>query len=177
MAEANVVKVIKENYETAKTIYEKFLDVEKEIVNDFLQEVYKVINNKLGNEFDIEFTPVTKRYERNLKIKKNNWRLYFSFEFNSNRPIYLYYGIARDDDDNIDCKNIEFSGKNKNGFKNNTKWWIVWKWLGKNDNGQDENLAENILNGAITPEFFANIIVNFVNEYKKELEEINQDLK
>lgn len=89
---------------------------------------------------------------------------------------YLYYGIARDDDDNIDCKNIEFSGKNKNGFEN-TKWWIVWKWLGKNDNGQDENLAENILNGAITPEFFANIIVNFANEYKKELEEINQDLK
>lgn len=53
-----------------KTIYEKFLEVEKEIVNDFLQEVYKVINNKLGNEFDIEFTPVTKKYERNLKIKK-----------------------------------------------------------------------------------------------------------
>lgn len=70
MAEANVVKVIKENYETAKTIYEKFLEAEKEIVNDFLQEVYKVINNKLGNEFDIEFTPVTKKYERNLKIKK-----------------------------------------------------------------------------------------------------------
>lgn len=177
MAEANVVKVIKENYETAKTIYEKFLEVEKEIVNDFLQEVYKVINNKLGNEFDIEFTPFTKKYERNLKIKKNNWRLYFSSEIILDRSIYyLYYGIARDDDDNIDCKNIEFSGKNKNGFEN-TKWWIVWKWLGKNDNGQDENLAENILNGAITPEFFVNIIVNFVNEYKKELEEINQDLK
>lgn len=176
MAEANVVKVIKENYETAKTIYEKFLEAEKEIVNDFLQEVYKVINNKLGNEFDIEFTPFTNKWERNLKIKKNNWKLYFSFEFDLNRPIYLYYGIARDDDDDIDCKNIEFSGKDKSGFET-TKWWLVWKWLGKNDNGQDENLAENISNGAITPEFFANIIVNFVNEYKKELKEINQDLK
>ncbi len=74
------------------------------------------------------------------------------------------------------AETLKFSGKNKNGFKT-TKWWLVWKWLGKNDNGQDENLAENISNGAITPEFFADIIVNFVNEYKKELKEINQDLK
>ena len=86
------------------------------------------------------------------------------------------FGIGKDNKyENIDCRKIDFSGKNKNGFSVN-KWWIACKWLGKNDNGQEENLANNIMLNNITPEYFSSILINMVNQYSDELDKLNKNI-
>ncbi|MCI6989216.1 MAG: hypothetical protein MR902_06600 [Campylobacter sp.] len=46
MVNADIKKVIENNYDTAKTIYEEFENTEKEIINEFLQSSCKILVEK-----------------------------------------------------------------------------------------------------------------------------------
>ena len=146
MVSTDVRNIIKENYEIAKAIYQDFEQAEKEIVDEFTQKTYKIVKERLSDEFIIEYKKFNGGGGKDIMIiRKNDWKLYFCFEFDDSKQRFLCYGIGKDNKyENIDCRKIDFSGKNKNGFSVN-KWWIACKWLGKNDNGQEENLVDNIM--------------------------------
>ncbi|EPH08943.1 hypothetical protein HMPREF9309_00924 [Campylobacter ureolyticus ACS-301-V-Sch3b] len=174
MVSTDVRNIIKENYEIAKAIYEDFEQTEKEIVDEFTQKTYEIAKERLSDEFIIEYKKINGRYNEDLIIKKNDWKLYFCFEFDDSKQRFLYYGIKKDKKcENIDCRKIEFSGKN--GFSV-SEWWVIWKWLGKNDNGRKENLANNIMLNNITPEYFSSILINMVNQYSNELDKLNKNI-
>lgn len=177
MVSTDVRNIIKENYEIAKAIYQDFEQAEKEIVDEFTQKTYKIVKERLSDEFIIEYKKFNGRGGKDIMIiRKNDWRLYFCFEFDDSKQRFLCYGIGKDNKyENIDCRKIDFSGKNKNGFSVN-KWWIACKWLGKNDNGQEENLANNIMLNNITPEYFSSILINMVNQYSDELDKLNKNI-
>lgn len=177
MVSTDVRNIIKENYEIAKAIYQDFEQAEKEIVDEFTQKTYKIVKERLSDEFIIEYKKFNGRGGKDIMIiRKNDWKLYFCFEFDDSKQRFLCYGIGKDNKyENIDCRKIDFSGKNKNGFSVN-KWWIACKWLGKNDNGQEENLANNIMLNNITPEYFSSILINMVNQYSDELDKLNKNI-
>ncbi|VYS76378.1 hypothetical protein [Campylobacter ureolyticus] len=176
MVSTDVRNIIKENYEIAKAIYQDFEQAEKEIVDEFTQKTYKIVKERLSDEFIIEYKKFNGGGGKDIMIiRKNDWKLYFCFEFNDSKQRFLCYGIGKDNKyENIDCRKIDFSGKNKNGFSVN-KWWIACKWLGKNDNGQEENLVDNIMLNNITPEYFSDVLINMVSQYSDELDKLNKN--
>ncbi len=161
MANDKVKEQIKNNYELCATIYDEFKNVEKDWINDFLEEVFEILKEEIKNikfeKFKDKNTCVIE-----MKPQENSKYVRFVVERKTNE---ILYGFLKDSDE-TDLKNLSnvklcyYNWYLENSFEKKTPRDFIQEYI---QNGT-ENYAKKI----------KNTIDNFKDELKKINEALNQ---
>ncbi|WP_103652441.1 PD-(D/E)XK nuclease family protein [Campylobacter concisus] len=165
METANLVEIFKENYTAASEIANNYQETRKKIIDEFFENVKENLekDEAIKGTYSIELNSVAYRpiAIKNVKTQDEKWKnFYFTVEFQkSSTYSEPFVGFRKDDDKEV--KVSDFDKPNITQLGEQTKYFLAYGKL------FDDDICKNIIDDKPSPEDFAGIIKDILEQFEK----------